>query len=220
MTGEPQTSHRPRPKQAQNHQVTPGNTWRPHSPLVPSQVLSSLGGGGVVRCEGLLSGYVAHGQGLRGGRRKSPASEQHEGRVRVGAPGTPAPTAQPLQTPSRNHYTREGSWLRKDCDNRVNTSLFSIPSKHRALKRKAALETTAIFPQKNIKEKAALPTAVIVTCLCQVNYTAENKSPWSSQEADGTLADMWGCSPDTCCFWGGSTPDPLSNGAHALHAWG
>ena len=50
MTEEPQTSHRPRPKRTQSHQVTPGNTWRrPHSPLVPSQVLSSLGGGGAVR---------------------------------------------------------------------------------------------------------------------------------------------------------------------------
>ena len=138
-----------------------------------------------------------------------------------GRPGRLLPLPGPCRHPSRNYYTHEGSWLRKDCDNRVNTSLFLIPSKHRALKRKAALETTAIFPQKNIKEKEALPTALIVTCLCQVNYTAENKSPWNSQEADGTLADMWGCSPDTCCFWGGgSTPEPLSNGAHALHARG
>lgn len=43
MTGETQTSHCPRPKRAQSHQVTPGNTWsKPHSPLVLSQVLSSL----------------------------------------------------------------------------------------------------------------------------------------------------------------------------------
>lgn len=43
MTGETQTSHCPRPKLAQSHQVTPGNTWsKPHSPLVLSQVLSSL----------------------------------------------------------------------------------------------------------------------------------------------------------------------------------
>lgn len=49
MTGETQTSHRPRPKRAQSQQVTPGNTSsKPHSPLVLSQVLSSLGRG-VVR---------------------------------------------------------------------------------------------------------------------------------------------------------------------------
>lgn len=109
--GETQTSHRPRPKRAQSQQVTPGNTSasKPHSPLVLSQVLSSLGGGGEMK--GLLVA-MRPGPGLREDVKAQPRSNRRAG-AGGGTGDAYSHCPAPAERPSRSCYTCESSWLRR-----------------------------------------------------------------------------------------------------------